>query len=516
MACRVRLALQERLAEEGLTAVAWALRLGLDLCVIERLLQGEYPPDPVALHAIGAALGAEPEAWAELTASGICRWRPEGSEGLEGDMRKRWWRQLILSGVSADAVAFELGLSRSARQHFLSSGILSPALRQGRLPRWLGLDDATLATLPQRAGSPALGERIHEAMRCLRWRVTTLARALGISVRTLQRLRAGHAPRSLRPQVVPRLAERLQLDLGSLSTLLAQARQRRHVSAPDLHVAPVDPTLASELLRHCYARGEPPSQLAQRLGISAHQVRRVLDGRLVHPRVLHALSQELRLPAAQWELATRMQRARRLTPGGPPGVASLRELIQQAIQAHGGDGLRWALAHGLSAQALTRIQEHGAVPRRIEVRRRLILALGIDRPTFDAAAKRLLEAPPVRRLAEAGCARTPLQEHFLRQLNTAGTSVRALARDSGVGCRTIEKIVRHGSCELRLAVREKLRSALGLDQAAFAAAMRAYDSDAALSDDDELRLLALFRRLGPQQQRMLVATGQNLRAHDAR
>jgi len=502
-----RLILERHLAVRGTTCWAWAEAERLDSGIVHALALGEHPCAAPQLCAIGTALGCDSTAWAQALAAGICRC-PVAA--LAESLRGRLWSWLIARGLTLEEGATACGVPRRALALAARSGRISGRLRASRLPAFLGLAHGHPLLDPGPRGCPALRALIADGRSRHPHSVQALAERLGVAARTVRLLLRGALPPVFNPEVVPRLARCLGLDHERLVVALARAWQLRQTVQP-AHPSP--PTLASLLMRHCLAQAISARRFAATLGCSAGQVRSWLRGRLPRAHSRERLRVALGVAPEPWTQACRAQAAlcyaTRDEPdqaGEPPAppAPSLAQLITRRAAAQGLDSMRWALAAGISGVVLGRVLRQGQAPRREEVRATLMRALGVDRLAYDRAVARLLaERRSALPLAPSG-PRTALQEHLIGRLRAGSTSIGQLARDSGVGRSTIERVVRHGGADLRLAVREKLRAYLGLESSAFQRQVQPL-GDERCDDDEEMQLLRCFRLAAPAARAALLA-----------
>ena len=530
-----RLLLERHLAARGTTTWAWAEAEHLDGAIVQALAQGEHPCAPRQLHLIGRALGGAPVIWAQAVAAGICRC-PQAM--LARTLRGRLWVWLISEGLELAVAASACGAPRRALALLACSGRVSARIRASGLPAALGLTPDDPLLRPAASGCAALRSLLADGRRRHPHTVQALAEQLGVGARTLRMLLCGVVPPVFNPAVVAPLARHLGLDPERLITALVRAWQAQR---PTPEARPASPALAGLIMRHCLSQGLDPEHLAKQLGCSVGQVRTWLRGRLPHAALRERLRRCLGCAPQPWAEACRAQAALRYasspagsspssasasassallssSPSSPSSAESVRgpdasstptvvQLITTRAAAQGLDRLRWALQAGISGGVLSRLLEHGHAPRRDEVRATLMRALGIDRPTYDRAVASLYaerRAQTRHGTVPAPGPRTALQEQLLRRLYHGVATIPSLARDCGVGRTTIERVLRHGGADVRLAMREKLRAYLGLESSAFQRQLAPLDREA-VDDDEEVRLLRSFRQAGAAARAALVA-----------
>ena len=502
--------LDRHLTARATTSWAWAEAAGLDGAIVHALTQGEHPCAAPQLQRIGRALPCSFEIWARAVAAGICRC-PQAA--LTQSVRGRLWLWLITRGLDLDAGAHACGVPRRSLALLARGGRVSARIRASRLPAVLGLDPADPLLTAVGGGCLELRTLLADGRRRHPHTVQDLAEQLGVAARTLRMLLRGVLPPLFNPTVVPALARRLGVEPQRLVDALMRAWQSA-LGGPGPRPGP--PTLATLVMRHCLSQAVGPEQLAVQLGCSAGQVRSWLRGRLPRAALREQLRRCLGCAPPAWaeacraQAGLRSQSAPRAAAGAPPGAPTLVQLISSCAAAQGLDRLRWALQAGISGGVLARLLRDGQAPRREEVRALLMRALGIDRPAYDRAVASLC-AERRRAPRQEPALRTALQEQLRGRLQDGTTTILQLAHASGVGRSTIERVVRHGGTDLRLAVREKLRAYLGLESSAFQRQLEPLDAER-LDDDEELRLVRSFRQAGSAARAALLEQALRLAA----
>ena len=486
--------LVSRLDADGATPVDWARRARVPFEVVDELLRGEYPRDPKSLHVIGRKLDQPAEAWARRLAAGLTeRSEADAAASLHG----RLWAWLIQSGISIDAAAKFFDVGVNSIYNTLRSGRASTALATEKFFTELGVGKGDpLREVESPGGTDqALSALLKRALQATNKNVRPLAEIIGMDPEGLQRLVEGHVSTRLKPTSVPLLARELRLDVADLASRIAKTwRTQRDCTG----------TLKYLVSRYLLREGMYQATFAKRTGISEDVIKGLFRRDTIpYGENLECIRKGIGASREEIQLAVRSQGSRRIADSVSyhslgSDILPLNQRIIDEAQQEGLSISAWATKHGIPKSPILDLVNRGHVPRRTNVVKPLMEALGIDRVSFNVALRKMTEVvvqgtDPLDAVEPTSAA----HESLLRLHKQVPVS--EMAKGCDIGARYLRTILRSGLALVDNQVREKIRRYLRVEPATFARMVSPID-DEPVDDDDEMRLLRAYRKLSSSDQ----------------
>ena len=500
--------LVSHLESERVTPVDFARRARVPFEVIDQLLRGEYPRDPMALQVIGMKLKQPKDAWARRLAAGLTELsEPDAAAAIHGQL----WAYLIRTGLSIEAAAKSFGVGLNTVYSVLRNGRLSSALATDEFFGALGLaeDDPLREVSASGAVDQALSVLLTRAVKASGKTIKHLSEVIGMDRPGLHRLVSGRVSTRLKPTSVPLLARELGLDGGDLASRIAKTwRSKTDCTG----------TLKYLVSRHLLREGIYQVAFAHRIGVSEDVFKSIYRRDTIpNERNLELIRAGLNASKEEISLAVRSQSNRRIAESFSyksmgSDIPPVNIMIADAAARDGLTIAAWGAKHHVPRHPLQLLVNKGHVPRRSNVLKPLMTALGLDRVEFNIALRKMTEivAPPQGDAMSQVQPTSAAHEALLRLHKQV--PVQAMAEGCGVGPRYLRTILRRGLVDVDNAVRDRIRRYLRVDPVVFARMVEPME-DAPIEDDDELRLLSAYRKLSSENQYRLREIAGRMLAH---
>lgn len=489
--------LYRHIQEGNDTPVDFARRGRIPFEVVHEILNGEYPKDPKSLHFLGKRLKVDLVEWANRLAAGLTK---TNEEQARTSLAGKIWSHLIVEGMSIEAAAKKYKSTVRAIYRVLVSGYAGPSLRQGTLLDAIGLakDDPLRSQKPPVGVDAGLAEYLGQAVKARNQTVEQISISVGMPAAKLRQLVRGNVSPRLLPIYVPAIARELKLNVRELASRIARTYRT---------ISDCTGTLKYLLSRHILEHGIYIDVFAKQCGVSRENLATVYRNGIPIDENMERIAAKLSATKEEIAHAVRVQSNRRIVKSssyqaGTDRVVSLNELIQRAANAENIDLHEWGQRHGVKRIYLRSIVYDGIPPKREEVRKPLMVALKLDRIEFDRACRKMAESSKPQADSYLRVKPTTgLQEALLR-LVRQGQSIRDIAEAIDAHEKTVGDYLRSAEVlrRARPASQERLRAFLGLDAQTFLRMMEPLEADDQVDDDEEMRLLSAYRKLGEMDQ----------------
>lgn len=500
----------QRLESRRQSAVDFSRALRISDAAVHDLIYENPPRDPQLLEVVRAALDIDRPTWVDAAAAAICRIHPDR---LRRTPRGALWVHLLERGIGLDQLATEIGVSARLIRLLATSGTFSGSLLKSPLLGLLGFkpdDPEITCALGQRHPSPKLRALIGRFLHGDQASASTLAREVGCSLSTAKLLIAGAAPRLFQFELAHQLARGLAIHLNEAADALADAQ---------------DPAAGSDSLRYqvaywMYLQQKSPAYLSAKAKIPDAAIQRILSGRIPEDAQGFAgLRQILGIDPARWDRLVQREMPRRVMPtyefsSYRGKVKSLQDMILDRAREEGVSATEWGARHGVNRFRIYSLIRQGKVPRRGEARVALCKALDLDRGAYEAAVRMMMaKARPHDSVLSTIVPLCGAQEAIIGLLTATGRTIRQISDETKIPATEVSLLVKRGVLKSPHRWTPALGKLLGMTPDELLEALKPRSQGPGEDEvlDDEVALLAVYRRLTPSQR---TAAIEHLRGYE--